>query len=222
MTDLIKQRLVGIIIVVIAGIVFLPDLLDGKKSITKESFKKLPVRPDFDQQPIITEFPKERIIANFDNNRHLLNTEVEEVKSLVIEDTDHIANAKRGDESAKLLVTDEVNKTKEVANEHVNNVKPTPEMTHQTSNNKDDPFVSQAWILQLGSFKHKENVVALTDKLKESGFDTFIKPVETQAGTLSKVFIGPEMDKSELEKAQFKLKELTGLDGKITRFSPVN
>ena len=63
---------------------------------------------------------------------------------------------------------------------------------------------------------------ALLSKLEEAGVKTFVKPVEAKAGTLYRVFVGPELDKESLESAQNTLKELTGLDGKITQFQPVN
>lgn len=43
------NRLVGTSIVVIAAIVFIPNILDGEKVHYKEGFKAIPDRPEFKQ-----------------------------------------------------------------------------------------------------------------------------------------------------------------------------
>ena len=94
--------------------------------------------------------------------------------------------------------------------------------TKTASEPTEQSFKDNAWVLRLGTFRNKPNVDALLNKLETAGVKTFVKPVEAKAGTLYRVFVGPELEKSKLEKAQQTLKELTGLDGKITQFQPIN
>lgn len=49
MTSVFKNRLIGSAILMIAAIVFLPDLLDGQKQVSKDDFKAIPDRPEFAQ-----------------------------------------------------------------------------------------------------------------------------------------------------------------------------
>lgn len=208
MTELIKQRLVGMLIVVIAGVVFLPDLLDGKKQLTKEEFKKVPVKPEIDEQPIINEFPRVEVAKAIESA-----PELEDVKGddePVLLNGDEVTN----EDSEQLIDSNEVEQNTTVDSELAKVEVEKPSVKAQSK------FETQAWILQLGSFKHKENVDALRQKLKEAGFDTFTKPVKTKAGILSKVYIGPELEKESLQTAQNKLKEIAGIEGKITRFDP--
>jgi len=78
----------------------------------------------------------------------------------------------------------------------------------------------QAWVIQLGSFRHKNNVNELLNKLKKNGYTAFTKPIKTQNGTLTKVFIGPELRKQALDKKLPLLKKLTNVQGKVARFYP--
>jgi len=80
----------------------------------------------------------------------------------------------------------------------------------------------EAWAIQLGSFRHKNNVNELVEKLKEKGYTVFTRPIKTKNGSLTKVFIGPELIKSSLEKKLPALKLLTNVQGKIARFNPVS
>lgn len=47
MTAVFRNRLIGSAILIIAAIVFLPDLLDGQKQVNKDDFKAIPERPEF-------------------------------------------------------------------------------------------------------------------------------------------------------------------------------
>lgn len=53
-----QNRLVGIIVLVALGVIFLPDILDGKKQHQEEQFAEIPLRPQaesrLDEQESIT------------------------------------------------------------------------------------------------------------------------------------------------------------------------
>lgn len=217
MTEIIKQRLVGMLIVVIAGVVFLPDLLDGEKQLSKEEFRKVPAKPEIDEQPILTDFPRQQVetalaeaprfngeVSDSDAAESAEVQELPQAPVMVEANTDEtakeVSNTEQGEQSEQ---------TTEVAS------------TTKRNSGKRADFVEPAWILQLGSFKHKENVDALRKTLLDAGFQTFIKPVQTKSGVLSKVYLGPELKKETLVDAQATLKELVGLEGKITRYDPI-
>jgi DedD protein len=47
MTAVFTNRLIGTAILIVAAVVFLPDLLDGRKQVNKDDFKAIPERPEF-------------------------------------------------------------------------------------------------------------------------------------------------------------------------------
>lgn len=205
MTNLIKQRIVGLLLVLIAGIVFLPDLLDGEKQQTKEEFKKIPIRPQVEESPIVSDFPTEDVLNAIKKAPQVIEIKADDETAQDVADAKSIESKPVEDKKTKTVVT------KVVPVKPIIEVKPV----------KAD-FKKDAWILQLGSFKHKGNVDALEKRLKKAGFKVFIRPIETKSGVLSKVFVGPELDRKDLEEARKTLKELTGLNGTITKFVPIN
>ncbi|MBU2880914.1 SPOR domain-containing protein [Psychrosphaera sp. B3R10] len=215
MSEIIKQRLVGMLIIVIAGVVFLPDLLDGEKQLTKEEFKKVPAKPEINEQPILTEFPAQQIsdaMLNAPvNNTKPSDSDNESEKQSVNQDGSvNVAAAdiiEKGDST-------QVSTLKEETSNFQSASTPTP-VSNQVK------FKEPAWILQLGSFKHKENVNVLRQKLADAGLKTFTKPVQTKGGVLSKVYLGPELNKDVLILAQAKIKEIADVEGKITRYDPI-
>ena len=67
MTPAFKHRLLGTAILVTAGIIFLPDLLDGEKQVVKDDFKVIPSRPEFQgvqQQQVFDQQPFEQAAAD--------------------------------------------------------------------------------------------------------------------------------------------------------------
>ncbi|MFT4811312.1 MAG: DedD protein, partial [Paraglaciecola sp.] len=75
------------------------------------------------------------------------------------------------------------------------------------------------WVVQLGSFRHQKNVQELLKVLDKAGYRAFSRPVKTNSGILTKVFVGPDLQKSNLENALSHLKEITNLQGRVTPFT---
>ncbi|MBQ4831863.1 SPOR domain-containing protein [Pseudoalteromonas sp. MMG010] len=225
------NRLVGTSIVVIAAIVFIPNILDGEKTHYKEGFKAIPERSEFKTIDL-----QESIDDKVASARPLKQETIEDIEPLdspVIAENDESQYAS---EPAIVTAQVEPQNNDSVANEvetpeekpavtkklNVNEVKEDVKVAAKIEKieprSSDDNLSDMAYVIQLGSFSHAANVKALQAKLKAKGFTTFTKPIKTPNGTLTKVFVGPSLNKDELQAKLPKLKSLTKLNGKITRF----
>jgi len=205
---------VGTIIVAAVAIIFLPDLLDGDKQTYQADFDNIPTAPNMNVKLEKKQFPK----------RDLSNTATLQLSEETPQD-----NTLRLVEDA--LIKNSVDKTQSTDTVKVNALeqkklsKPssTAIKTEKTLDKKTIPTKltnKQAWVIQLGSFRHKNNVKELLEKLKKNGYTAFTKPIKTKNGELTKVFIGPELRKKALEKKLPLLKKLTNVQGKVSRFYP--
>ena len=203
------NRLVGTSIVVIAAIVFIPNILDGEKVHYKEGFKAIPDRPEFKTIDL-----QESIDENMANAEPLKQDEIEDIQA----DDEAFEQQNAMDESDYALENKVVEATIEPKATPITKApvqaKPKPIAPRKS----DENLTSMAYVIQLGSFSHVANVKALQAKLKVEGFKTFTKPIKTPNGTLTKVFVGPSLDKNELQKQLPQLKELTKLNGKVTQY----
>lgn len=199
------NRLVGTSIVVIAAIVFIPNILDGEKVHYKEGFKAIPERSEFKTIDLQQEIDEN--VAGADS---LQQDEIEDIQAddIAFEQQANIAQSDNTSE-AKVVEAVIAPKAQPQAAAPVQSIKP-------RQNNEN--LTSMAYVIQLGSFSHAANVKTLQAKLQAKGFKTFTKPVKTPNGTLTKVFVGPSLNKNELQKQLPALKELTKLNGKITQF----
>jgi len=194
----LKNRLVGTVILVAVAVIILPDMLDGKKSSNGDVFVNVPSAPA--KKPIVNPepFPDERVVAS-------AQRPVEIVNEKPVDEPDSPAESApetRSDSTAK-----------------VNN-SPNDDLARQTVvEAPEESEQNNSWVIQLGSFRHQKNVKQLLDKLENAGYRAFSRPIETSSGPLTKVFVGPNLNKRELDGALSHLQELTGLRGKVTRFS---
>ncbi|ALS33620.1 DedD protein [Pseudoalteromonas translucida KMM 520] len=190
---------------VIAAIVFIPNILDGEKVHYKEGFKAIPERSEFKTIDL-----QQEIDENVAGTDSLQQDEIEDIQAddIAFEQQANIAQSDYESE-AKVVEAVIAPKAQPQAAAPVQSIKP-------RQNNEN--LTSMAYVIQLGSFSHAANVKALQAKLQAKGFKTFTKPVKTPNGTLTKVFVGPSLNKNELQKQLPALKELTKLNGKITQF----
>jgi len=208
------NRLVGTTIVVVAAIVFIPNILDGEKVHYTEGFKAIPERPEFTTIDL-----QEAIDNKVASAEQPSQTPVEDIQA---NDVELAANETQQilDDAPQMVEasTDEpvVRKTepKVAVQEPAKTVVKAPEPTRKPEEN----LTQMAYVIQLGSFSHAPNVKSLQEKLKANGFKTFTRPIKTPNGTLTKVFVGPSLSKKELESKLPELKQLTKLNGKVTQF----
>lgn len=223
MNAALKNRLVGTVIVVALAVIFLPEYLDGTKRVRE------------DIQVVIPKTPK----IELQNRKESLSSThiIEKSTYKPVVENDSAVDAERGNEADINSTNTDENQTQDLKNvENTIEAKPnspvdisqisppSPEIpeideslaqqTLLTKQNQD----GAGWVIQLGSFKHQKNVRELVRKVEKAGYRTFTRPIQTPAGKLTKVFVGPEINKPKLEEALPHLKEVTGLAGRITPF----
>lgn len=225
-----QNRLVGTIIVAAAVIIFLPDLLDGKKASKQASFEEIPQAPAFKGEIIEKPFPEHKLVVKEDVK--VVKEDVKVVKEKALDETytntqvSETGSAAVKEKQVSKTNTDKSKVTPGKKAEKINTdvtvkVQPKSAISKPTLGKQPPKSLNQeAWVIQLGSFKHKSNVAELVAKLKRNGYTVFTKPIKTKKGTLTKVCVGPELIKTSLIKKIPALKKLTNVQGKIARFYP--
>ncbi|WP_448564548.1 SPOR domain-containing protein [Thalassotalea ganghwensis] len=220
-----QNRLVGTVIVAALAIIFLPDILDGEKQTYQEEFDKIPSPPSakfssstptFDESKLVKladeDVVDEAALDDDENYRNDADAE-QDVGSLNDSNTEHVSETLKVSALAKEQFIESSPADDDVIVESEKQTSPSlPEKA----------VVEEAWVIQLGSFRHQKNVDDLLAKLKANGYTAYSRPIKTRKGTLTKVFVGPELIKSSLEKKIQPLKKLTNVEGKIARFRPTS
>jgi DedD protein len=184
-TPAFKHRLLGTAILVMAGIIFLPDLLDGEKQVVKDDFKVIPNRPEFkgvQQQQVLDQ-------ASFEQARSEVEQQAVNEQPL---DKDTTAD--------------------ELPSQRYTEV--TAPVTEQKPRQAANTMLAQAgWVVRVGSFSKEQNANALVAKLRQAGFVTITRNITSSEGIkLTSVLVGPELRKDKLEQQLPKLQQLTGIE----------
>ncbi|MFT4747883.1 MAG: DedD protein [Congregibacter sp.] len=217
MSSALQNRLVGTAIVVAIAVIFLPDLLDGKQESKVNLFVELPQKPPM-------KVVKSPATFDIDKVKEAVTRKVEVISEQAIDesqDSSLSSVAKLDSRTTDVRVPD-VYQAKESVSEVSKPVMlKSSSLEQQTvvELDADRLLASAGWVVQLGSFRHQKNVKELLKLLEKSGYRAFSRPVKTNSGILTKVFVGPDLQKDNLEKALSHLKEITNLQGRVTPFT---
>jgi len=215
----LQNRLVGTAIVVAIVVIFLPDLLDGKQESKRNLFVELPQKPPMKRVQPPSAF-------DTDGVKEAATRKVEIISEQAIDDN-LIPSLEAENQSESRAVDVQVPDVY-LKSESLSVVQTTKKTKPKVSSLQQQTVVGQdverllasaGWVVQLGSFRHQKNVKDLLNRLEKAGYRAFSRPVKTNSGTLTKVFVGPDLQKSNLEDALSHLKELTKLQGRVTPFT---
>ncbi|MDR3491163.1 MAG: SPOR domain-containing protein [Gammaproteobacteria bacterium] len=76
-----------------------------------------------------------------------------------------------------------------------------------------------AWVVQMGSFRNKNNAARLTNALRSKGYKAFT--YETKSNNQVRVYVGPELKKVAAANLATKIKEDIKLEGLVLTYKPL-
>ncbi|MCT6700072.1 SPOR domain-containing protein [Rheinheimera sp. 4Y26] len=243
MTAVFRNRLIGSAILIIAAIVFLPDLLDGQKQVSKDDFKAIPERPEFAsvaQQQVFAQDQHDASRAEAMALPQEQNSDPDPVPDSAVQQgaTDVLpdqtyASVSTDSAAAKPTeLTEPAAKTTETAPvqqpvaepvKAEETIKPQPKADEKAKPATDTALTKAAWVVRVGSFSKEANANALISKLRAAGFATFSrKVVNAQGQTMVSVLVGPDLKKEKLENSLSQLQTLADVPKlKVVPFQPV-
>jgi len=80
--------------------------------------------------------------------------------------------------------------------------------------------VPNAWVLQIGSFKDKARARAITDQLLADGYKAFVRAPPPSGDGLHRVYVGPRLRKDELAKEKAAIERKYKVKPMVLSFTP--
>lgn len=84
----------------------------------------------------------------------------------------------------------------------------------------DKDGVPQSWVLQVGSFRFEGHAKQMRDDIVSMGYRAFVRGVDTANGKMTRVYVGPKLDKSRLLEAQKAVEQKYKLKSILVKFEP--
>lgn len=215
MASQFQNRLIGTIILVAVGVIFLPDFFDGKKEHYKEEFASIPLQPKMGGESEAKTIPEPE------------NANVVLPQEPVIATTDTQTSTSSGDETYTIESDNQPSAEPQPVVEKTVAVKPVVKPTVKPVE-KPKPVIktpvttSSAWVIKMGTFGNFDNANALIAKLRLNGYQAQLIPRNAKPGQYVKVVVGPDVSKAKLAGQIAELKKITGLNGKLNRFDAIN
>ncbi len=204
MASQFQHRLVGTLVLISMGVIFLPDLLDGEKTHYQETFQAIPLQP-----VIEPDLGADLILAPLGSDTNEFNEDEADLIGELINsftEKDSLQSSKPTD----LALSKEKKQEPDSAKHFSNDAPVTAPIFDET-----------AWVIRLATFKNTEYAKSLVDNLRKKGFTAQMSPRVPKEGQFVRVEVGPELSKQKLANMIKELESITGLKGQLLRFDPL-
>ncbi|MEX0963428.1 MAG: SPOR domain-containing protein [Pseudohongiellaceae bacterium] len=195
-----KQRIVGTVVLLALALIFLPIIFDGQGSYQPPISSRIPDTPVI---AIVPEPIQSRpvIVGAVDAPEQETTTEEEPA-------TEEIAAA--SDAGTDSQATEEPDDVVEITESQAIFSREVPQLS--------DAGLPQGWSVRLGSFSDAQNASTLVSRLQEAGYKAYTRAIPSNQGSLTGVFVGPWLDRGQVNEYQQKLQEEFALAGLVVRY----
>ena len=193
-----KQRMIGAIVLIALGVIFIPILLNGESDDGMPIFAgNIPER-----HKSITNMKPLNLSSN------LSPPETKVIETIVVDEL----SPKIINQSKKSNLNDA-----DVNSNQVSQSSKQAQLNKPITNEKKQTDIktlrATAWVIQVGSFSNKKNALALRNKLRKKKYHAFVEAVTKQSGISYRVRVGPEVKKDSAELMVKRLKKEMHING---------
>lgn len=207
MNDILKQRLVGALILVALGVVFWPIIFVTPGDIVGEEARRIPARPAVDTTPMPAPSKKGLRESRPLESRGELKREQQAIDSAQQSTTEGTPPEieEVAPKTARVAPAKTVEKTRTEAP-----IKPAI----------DSEGVPVAWILQVASVSTSEKAEELRKRLLSLGYKAYVKKINRSGDSLIRVYIGPKFERAKLDKMRATIDQEFGVKSMVLRYIP--
>jgi DedD protein len=190
----LKQRLVGALVLICAGVVLWSLLFTGPKVREIDRESQIPT-------------PPEKVVVNVPDpqprNGEPVNTDLNSEPNVTIPtptpDTTKNATAATAKNSTAVIP-------------------PTPALPEQATTRQDARGIPIAWVVVVGSFADQTKASGIVADLKKRGFKAYIDALNRDGRTLYRVSIGPKLEKFQADKIKQEIDALMKVNASVLKF----
>ncbi|MDP2243994.1 SPOR domain-containing protein [Pseudomonas sp.] len=188
--NVLKQRIVGALVLVALAVIFLPMLLSREDELQRvvvdaPAMPQAPVMPQIEMQPVVVPEPE-----------------------VLPEELEPIAEAPAPAEVAPAPVP--------VPAPVVAPSVPVSAAVQAPASRLDANSLPISWSVQLASLSSRTGAQALQDTLRRQGYDAYVRHVDG----MNRVFVGPVIERAEANRLREQLSRQHKLSGFVVRFQP--
>jgi len=206
MNDILKQRLVGALILIALGVVFWPIIFVEQELKPLGEAATIPVRPNVDTTPIVP--PSEEGLRSSPSIEANPQLELAELPAQVLP------------EKAEMAAPEKPPVTAQAASPDKPSSKPKTRTEPPVKPALDADGVPIGWILQVASVSNPDKAEELRKRLIDMGHKAYVKKIKTNNSVLLRVYVGPKFERARLESIQPKIDAEFKVKSMVRRYIP--
>jgi DedD protein len=203
MDQMLKQRLIGAVVIISLAVIFIPMILEGPDDKLSPRNQSMPPPPTIDfQGEVALPVPAESTGAQQTPDQTVTEPEVSALPETPAAQSEPAASPPEAVKSAEA---------------------PKPAASREPpaqapSRSAAAPALSgEGWVVQAGSFSQQSNAISLRDRLKKSGYQVRVQDAKSAAGRVYRVLVGPVDDRGAAEKLRDKLARDQRIKGMVSQ-----
>ena len=194
-----KQRIVGTVVLLALALILLPIIFDGEGSYQAQVSSRIPETPIISILPEPTQ-SRPVMVGNVET----IEPEVAATVSLIEEVAELVEEPSVAIATAEPISDVEITESAPIFSREV------PQLS--------DAGLPQGWVVRLGSFSDSENASNLVTRLQDAGYKAYSRVMRSSQESLTGVFVGPWLDRGQVNEYQQKLQEEFSLVGLVVRY----
>ena len=199
MDQQLKERLIGIIVLVLFAVIFMPMFFTGTNDSILKNKENVSISKE--SEFISKLKPMTDTVTDSNTENIELAPVVEESIAPVVEES----IAPVVEESIAPVVEESIAPVVE-------------EIPFNQEMIKTDAVGQMNWVVQVGSFSSKDNAEKLNQKVKKAGFRSFVNPITQNSKIMHQVCLGPEYDETDAKNLLKEIKNKMKLDGIVKKY----
>jgi len=206
MDDGLKQRVVGAVIIVALGVVFIPKVFNEpalQSDIFGANIPPVPSIADINVNP------------QYSTSAHEIRQQVESIRKKAL-----LGASKERSKKANQIVKSDTQSSAKTDVKNSTLIKPKLELGPENKESSEgvSNLGGDVWTIQLGSFNKESNATSLRDKIRDKGMRAYIERYRSQGKFVYRVFVGPDLRKMDARSTLERLKQQFGLEGFVVRY----
>lgn len=198
--DSLKQRVVGALILLALGVIFVPLLFETDSRRTLDRTSQVPPAPDI--QPMT--------VAEPTRNPEVRPMKPAETMYQLLPESETEAATEPAPVAPATTVVSSPAPTADLV---VKQAEPDRKLLDQQG-------IANAWMVQVSSFGSEQNAHALRDELLKDGFTAFTRTFDSGSGKVTRVFVGPKISREKASELKETLDTKLNVKTLVVSFSP--
>ena len=216
MDFVLKQRLVGAVVLVALGVIFIPMLLEGPDDT---------LVPELDELPELVDPAPSRPLDAFPTMDTLpASPDTSVLAADAAPDSEPRPEPEPLPEPEAAPEPEAEPEVQAAPGAAQSRAQPSPAAEPAPPEPPPAPAAEPAagplgsWVVQVGSFSNESNAVGLRDKLRQGGFTTQVEKVRVSGKTHYRVRVGPFLERDEAEQKRNQLADKFKLSGRVLSY----